>query len=609
MTDIKAPNLSRNQRAIVLFFIYGIVLIAATFLAYGLRFDFVIPIEHQLHIRKIWVWVWLLKIAALAMVGQFSSLLSFFSVPDLKRLGLGMGVVTAGLLMMWNINDYFHQMSRGAIILDGMASFLGLSMTRLGFRLVRQGGGSADRGEKTIVGIVGAGELGASLAQDLRLKTDMVPVAFFDDEPRKNGTQIHGIPVVGNIKELKQENLYLIEEIIIAQPGLSAGRINEILNMLSEQKIRCRTIPSLSQLASGQVMTAVRPIEIGDVLGREPVDFGEKNLDGFYAGKRIMITGAGGSIGSELSRQLGRLNPGHILLVDKSEENLFKIHSEINSTALVTPVLLDIQARQKMAAILEEYRPEIIFHAAAYKHVDMLERQPSVAIQNNVLATHSLAELAKEKNVDRFVLISTDKAVEPSSIMGATKRLAEQFIEGHAINSARTKYMSVRFGNVLGSSGSVIPIFQGQIDKGGPVTVRGREVSRYFMSIPEAAGLVLRGASTGENGDQFILDMGEPVRILDLAKQMIELSGKIVGEDIVIEYTDLLPGEKEHEELHSANERLLDTSHPKIKRVEAQTLSDSEWEKLQSGLLQLDLSDDPSAVSFLKENIPNFKSE
>ena len=236
----------------------------------------------------------------------------------------------------------------------------------------------------------------------------------------------------------------------------------------------------------------------------------------------------------------------------------------------------------------------------------MLERQPSVAVQNNVLATHSLAELAKEKKVDHFVLISTDKAVEPSSIMGATKRLAEQFIEGHAMKSARTKYMSVRFGNVLGSSGSVIPIFQGQIDKGGPVTVRGREVSRYFMSIPEAAGLVLSGASTGENGDQFILDMGEPVRILDLAKQMIELSGKKLGEDIVIEYTDLLPGEKEHEELHSANERLLDTSHPKIKRVESKPLSASEWEQLQMGLLQLDSSDDPSAESFLKENIPNF---
>ena len=609
MTDIKSPKLTRNQRAIVLFFIYGIVLIAATFLAYGLRFDFAIPIEHQLHIRKIWIWVWLLKITALAIVGQFSSLLSFFSIPDLKRLGLGMGVVTAGLLMMWNINDVFHQMSRGAIILDGMASFLGLSMTRLGFRLVRQGGDAANRGEKTIVGIVGAGELGASLVQDLRLKTDMVPVAFFDDEPRKKGTQIHGIPVVGNIKELKQENLYLIEEIIIAQPGLSAGRITEILNLLSEQKIRCRTIPSLSQLASGQVVTAVRPIEIGDVLGREPVNFVEKNLDGFYAGKRIMITGAGGSIGSELSRQLGRLNPGHILLVDKSEENLFKINSEIDSTAQVNPVLLDIQARQKMAAILEEYCPEIIFHAAAYKHVDMLERQPSVAVQNNVLATHSLAELAKEKKVDHFVLISTDKAVEPSSIMGATKRLAEQFIEGHAMGSVRTKYMSVRFGNVLGSSGSVIPIFQGQIDKGGPLTVRGSETSRYFMSIPEAAGLVLSGASTGKNGDQFILDMGEPVRILDLAKQMIELSGKKLGEDIVIEYTDLLPGEKEHEELHSANERLLDTSHPKIKRVESKPLSASEWEQLQMGLLQLDPSDDPSAESFLKENIPNFRSE
>jgi FlaA1/EpsC-like NDP-sugar epimerase len=609
MIDLKSPNLTRTQRAIVLFFIYSIVLVAATFLAYGLRFDFAVPIEHQLHIQKIWFWVWLLKIVALAAAGQFSSLLSFFSIPDLKRLSLGIGGVTAGLLVLWNVNDLIHQMSRGAIILDGMASFLGLSMTRLAFRLVRQGGDVGNDGAKTVVGIVGAGELGAALAQDLRLKTDMIPVAFFDDEPRKKGTQIHGIPVVGNIMELKQENLFLIEEIIIAQPSLAASRISEILDLLRGQKIRCRTIPSLSQLASGQVVTAVRPIDIGDVLGREPVNFVVQNLDGFYAGKRLMITGAGGSIGSELSRQLGRLNPEQIVLIDKSEENLFKIHSELNSSANVTPVLLDIQSKEKSVTILEEYRPEIIFHAAAYKHVDMLERQPSVAIQNNVLATHSLAAAAKEKKVDYFVLISTDKAVEPTSIMGATKRLAEQLIEGHAMKSDSTKYMSVRFGNVLGSSGSVIPIFQRQIDKGGPVTVRGSETSRYFMSIPEAVGLVLSGASIGQNGDQFILDMGEPVRILDLAKQMIELSGKTLGEDIEIEYTDLLAGEKEHEDLHSAKECLLNTSHPKIKRVESKPLSASEWEQLQMGLLQLDPSDDPSAVSFLKENIPNFRSE
>ena len=322
-----------------------------------------------------------------------------------------------------------------------------------------------------------------------------------------------------------------------------------------------------------------------------------------------MITGAGGSIGSELSRQLGRLNPKQIVLIDKSEENLFKIHSELNSIANVTPVLSDIQSKEKSATILEEYRPEIIFHAAAYKHVDMLERQPSVAIQNNVLATHSLAASAKEKKVDYFVLISTDKAVEPTSIMGATKRLAEQLIEGHAMKCTGTKYMSVRFGNVLGSSGSVIPIFQRQINKGGPVTVRGRETSRYFMSIPEAVGLVLSGTSIGQNGDQFILDMGDPVRILDLAKQMVRLSGKTLGEDIAIEYMDLLPGEKEHENLHSANERLLNTSHPKIKRVESKPLSASQWEQLQMRLLRLDLSDDTLVLDFLKENIPNFKPE
>ncbi len=327
-------------------------------------------------------------------------------------------------------------------------------------------------------------------------------------------------------------------------PSAPGARVREVLALLDELGLRCRTVPSMSQLAVGDMVTALRPVEIADVLGRESVDLGTETVREFLDGKTVLVTGAGGSIGSELCRQLAQLGPSKLVLVERSEFQLFEIHSEIEGAIKAVPELIDVQDTPAMEAAFERYSPDVIFHAAAFKHVSMMERQPAVAIRNNVLATDRLAVAAAEHGVGRFILISTDKAVAPSSVMGATKALAERVLQGHAMAGGGTRFITVRFGNVLGSSGSVVPIFQRQIELGGPVTVTDAAVTRFFMSIPEAAGLVLRSAAMGEGGDRFILDMGEPVRIAELAEDMIRLTGREPGTDIAIEFIGLAPGRK-----------------------------------------------------------------
>jgi FlaA1/EpsC-like NDP-sugar epimerase len=608
MSLLQPPNLSRGQRFAVLLVLYLAVLSAATWVAYGLRFDFAVPLNHQRHVIEIWVWVWASKLLALAVAGQFSSLLSFFSLPDLKRLGLALGVVTLGLFGQWYAVDVVGEMSRGVIVLDGILSFLGLASCRLGFRLVRQGAGSRDVQQAgTCVAIVGAGEVGAALARELQTKATMRPVVFFDDAKRKHGTQIHGVPVAGAVENLREANALEVDEVIIAMPSAPGARVREVLALLDELGLRCRTVPSMSQLAVGDMVTALRPVEIADVLGRESVDLGTETVREFLDGKTVLVTGAGGSIGSELCRQLAQLGPSKLILVERSEFQLFEIHSEIEGAIKAVPELIDVQDTPAMEAAFERYSPDVIFHAAAFKHVSMMERQPAVAIRNNILATDRLAAAAAKHGVGRFILISTDKAVAPSSVMGATKALAERVLQGHALAGGGTRFITVRFGNVLGSSGSVVPIFQRQIELGGPVTVTDESVTRFFMSIPEAAGLVLRSAAMGEGGDRFILDMGEPVRIAELAEDMIRLTGREPGTDIAIEFIGLRPGEKLHEELHSAAEQLADTEHTKIQRITGAALTAADWEMLETALQRGGELDDAAARAWLRELLPEYE--
>lgn len=568
-------NLKPIWRLLVLLCLYAGTLWAAGALAIELRFDFLVPPEYEAYA---WYWsaVVMVKLLLLQRFGQFSGLLSYFSIPDFRRIVYAMGIA-AGILL---VARFFMPLElfappRGVILMDYVLSVGSLTLLRLGFRMVREGALNG-RGHTHIrrVAVFGAGDVGAQLALELSNKRGLglKPVAFFDDDPTKVGNSVHGVPVLGAPEAILEQKARLeLDEAIIAMPSATARRVGEVVRLCHRVGLRCETVPSLSQLATGRVrVSQLREVDIEDLLGRDPVRLDTENIRVLLAAKTVLVTGAGGSIGSELCRQIAAFAPQRLLLVEQSEGQLFVVEQELielGHAAMIVPLVADILDEARMTAILQRYRPAVIFHAAAHKHVPMMEAQPGEALKNNTLGTARLAELALAQGVDRFVLISTDKAINPTSVMGASKRLAEIFLQAlHASAPERTRFMAVRFGNVLGSSGSVVPIFKRQIAAGGPVTVTHPEVTRYFMTIPEAVGLVLQSAALGSGGEIFVLDMGEPVRIVDLARQLIELSGLRPEEDIEIRFTGLRPGEKMFEEISHNQEHLTPTAHPKIRR-------------------------------------------
>jgi FlaA1/EpsC-like NDP-sugar epimerase len=459
------------------------------------------------------------------------------------------------------------------ILIDGALCVLGISGLRLGFRQIRlQARVQATSQPVQRVGIIGAGDTGAMLVSDLLDKPNLglLPVAFFDDF-RPPNRLVHGVEVVGRPDQLAEFQAKLqLDEIIIAMPSAPAKRIREIALLVRAAGLKCRTVPALDELVTGRVsVSTLRPIQIQDLLGRAPVVINASAVRDMIAGQVVMVTGAGGSIGSELCRQILSFGPAALLLVERSEPQLFAIEQELHAAPngdAIVPLIGDVTHQGRMHEIFRRFRPHMVFHAAAHKHVPLMEAQPSEAIRNNIFGTALVAKLAMENAVERFVLISTDKAVNPTSAMGASKRFAELYLQSLAAQDSATKFMAVRFGNVLGSSGSVVPTFTRQIAAGGPVTVTHPAMARFFMTIPEAVTLVLQSAALGEGGDIFVLDMGKPVKIADLARQMIELSGLRPGEDIEIVYTGLRPGEKLYEELSHSLESVVPTAHPKIMR-------------------------------------------
>jgi FlaA1/EpsC-like NDP-sugar epimerase len=438
----------------------------------------------------------------------------------------------------------------------------------------------------TRVVLIGAGHAGIMAARELtnRASTGLRVVGFLDDDSTKQGAVISGIPVLGPIDHLRSlVRRSRVDEAIITIANAPREQIARIVRLCDEVKIPKRIIPALHEILSGAVSIAsLRPVQIEDLLGREVVQLDAASIRGFIAGKRVMVTGAGGSIGSEMVRQLLGFGPAELLLVERSEFALYEIHRELRAkktAAPAVPVVADMGDDARMGHVFARHRPEVVIHAAAYKHVPLMEANESEAILNNVLGTRRLAELAGQAGVEVFVLISTDKAVNPTSVMGASKRLAELCVQELGTRHPATRFLAVRFGNVLGSTGSVIPLFREQIQRGGPVTVTHPEMQRYFMTIPEAAQLVLQAAALGQGGEIFVLDMGQPVRIADLARDMIRLSGLQPDVDIRIEFTGLRPGEKMFEELHADAEQAERTRHPmifigKIPRYTAQQVED-----------------------------------
>ena len=567
----------RVLRLVALMCVYGAGLGLSIFFAYQLRFDFNVPDNIAYDMFAVCALTVAVQLVCLFLFHQFDGLLTYFSTPDLRRLLSACSVSTLVIMALRFAIGVIIAPPRGVIVIDFILSIAAIGALRLSFRVLRHFVYDQTRpvpAKVRRIGVVGAGDCGAVLVKEL-LRSPWLglrPVAFFDDNYRRR-CGIHGLPVVGRperIEELKDK--LRLDEVVIAMPSASPRRYQEILQVVNRAGLSCRTVPSLDQLAAGRVtITNLRPLDIHDLLGRPPVEISHESVRAIIEGRTVIVTGAGGSIGSELCRQILPHQPAALIMLERSEPQLFVIeqelrtHPSLNGTSLV-PVIADISRPERLQQIFHRFRPHAVFHAAAHKHVPLMELQPEEAIYNNVCGTALLADVAVEHAVETFVFISSDKAVNPSNVMGATKRLGEIYLHTLAKRQSGTKFMAVRFGNVLGSSGSVVPTFARQIDVGGPITVTHPEITRYFMTIPEAVSLVLQSSVFGNSGDIFVLDMGTPVRIADLAKKMIALAGLKPG-DIEIKFTGLRPGEKLYEELSQDVEAVVATLHPKIARL------------------------------------------
>lgn len=601
-----------------LLIIYTVELAASLWFAYELRFDFMVEPRHQQERLFVLSWLVPLELLLLGLFHQLRSLLGYFSTPDLARMFHALTLSTLIAFAAWFVWGAGFAPPRGVIVVNFVFALVGLTGVRLAMRTLRESLTTSKKGDSRRhrrVAIIGAGDCGAVLAHELALKPGygLIPVAFFDDDRRKWNSRVHDVPVLGAPERLLEPEMRAdFHEAIIAMPSAPARRVGEIVRILREIRLPGRTVPSMDQLALGQVkVSQLRNIEIADLLGREKVELETESIRQILENQVVLVTGAGGSIGSELCRQIATYLPRQLLLVERSEPALFQIEQELINlgyASRIVPLVADIHDHDRMRSIFARFRPAVLFHAAAHKHVPMMESQPGEAVVNNSLGTAELADLALEFAVDRFVLISTDKAINPTSVMGATKRLAEMYIQGlSALHPNRTKFIAVRFGNVLGSSGSVIPVFQKQIAEGGPVKVTHPEMTRYFMTIPEASMLVLQSAMQGAGGEIFVLDMGQPVRILDLARQMIELSGLKPDEDIRIEFIGARPGEKLFEEITHKGENFVPTAHAKIFRFIAQPVDLPEFRKtLQTLRKHVHEMDSLEVKKLLQQAIPDY---
>ena len=555
------------------------VMASAFALAYLLRFDFHVPARevrpalYQLPV------VLLAQFGALYLCGVYSFIWRYIGISEVKAFlyaallsaapVISLRVGLPETLQPWRV-------PLSVIFIDTVLAFVGLLGIRVLRRILyekleRKGKGkvSADCRKRPVL-LVGAGRAGVMTAREIaqRGDLDLEVKGFVDDNPSKRGAIIQGVKVVGGTADLPRLVAeYGIDHVVISIAHTSRKEFKRILDICESVPVKVRVIPGIFEILNGRVnVSRIRDVQIEDLLGREPVRLDEKNLADFLTGKVVMVTGAGGSIGSELARQVVRFKPEKLILVERAEPALFEIDKELDVAhpgVQVIPVIGDVGDEKRMKTVFAIHTPQVVLHAAAHKHVPMMEFNPGEAVKNNVLATRLIGELAGRCGVETFVLISTDKAVRPTSVMGASKRVAElvtQWLDKHY----QTRFVAVRFGNVIGSAGSVIPIFREQIRKGGPVTVTHPEMKRYFMTIPEASQLVLQAGAMGEGGEIFVLDMGEPISIRELAEETITLCGLKPYEEIAIEFTGVRPGEKLFEELETTGERVLKTRHPKI---------------------------------------------
>jgi FlaA1/EpsC-like NDP-sugar epimerase len=523
-----------------------------------------------------------IKLTFFGLFKQYRGWWRYVGISDLIGITAASLVSTVVIVVLWFIllntasvrrSWYFENIaaiSQGVFMADLFATVLFLAGLRMAIRLYHEEFRTVEGGRLKRFIIVGAGNAGEALLREIHRMSPAAydVIGFIDDDQVRQGLSIHGIPVLGTVDQLpkicKERN---IEEIAIAMPSATHQQLRRVIQICEGTKIRFRTVPSLIDIASGKFsVSQIRDVDISDLLGREAVQLDLDLIAAFLTGKAVLVTGAGGSIGSEMCRQICNFKPKLLLLVEQAENPLFYIEGELRkhfpNTAL-EGLICDITDKARVDQIFEKYRPQVVIHAAAHKHVPLMESNPGEAVKNNVVGTRVVADAADRYGTSNFVMISTDKAVNPTSVMGSSKRIAEMYIQD-LNRTSHTDFVTVRFGNVLASEGSVVPIFKKQIAEGGPVTITHPEMKRYFMTIPEASQLVLQAAAMGKGGEIFVLDMGEPVRIVDLARELITLSGFRPGEDIEMVYTGPRAGEKLFEELSIDGENMQPTRHPKI---------------------------------------------
>jgi FlaA1/EpsC-like NDP-sugar epimerase len=594
-----------------------LIVISAFFLAFIVRFDLSVPQPYWPRISALLPALLGIKLLVFWRIGLFKGWWRYVSMPDLVQILKGNLIATL-LFVGYAVFVYrLEQIPRSVLVLDGVFCFMFMGGVRFATRAFRENylpGGLGDSDNKNRVLVVGAGESGQSIVREVRsnprLNTEVV--GFVDDDPVKRGGLFQGIQVLGKHVDLEcVVRDYDIAEVIIAIPSATGCQIRSIVHCCQQAAVKFKILPGVGDLINGSVsVQQLRDVKLEDLLGRKPISLDQAQISNYLQDKRVLVTGAGGSIGSEICRQVARFNPEKIILFENAETPLFLIEKELSETCPdihIVPIIGDVRNRSRVNVIFDEQMPEVVFHAAAYKHVPMMESNPAEAINNNVQGTRLLADAADKFGVKNFVMVSTDKAVRPTNVMGASKRVAELYVQSLALQS-RTHFVTTRFGNVLGSNGSVIPTFKEQIKNGGPVTVTHPEVTRFFMTIPEASQLVLQAGSMGQGGEIYLFDMGESVKIVALAEELIRLSGLQPHEDIEIVYTGLRPGEKLYEELLLDEEGALPTHHEKI-CVAGSAPPDREEliQKLDNLLAAAKALDLPGVRAGLQDIVPEYR--
>lgn len=602
------------MRRSILFFLDIILITLAYFLTFELRFEFFVPSVFIELLKSTFVYIVIIKIILYTFFGLYNSLWRYVSIDELFKLIIA---TTLGNVIIYLFNIGFDLgIPRSIILIDWIITIFLTGGLRLSYRVVRRAYQSINRDEDDLqrVMIIGAGDAGSMIVRELKnlINIHYKPVVIVDDDPMKQNSTLYGVPIRKGMNDIPSlVNEFNINEIIVAIPSLGNEKLAQIVKIAQTTHCKVKTLPGINEIINDQVsIKNVRDVSIEDLLGREEIKLKIDEISSYLENRIVLVTGAGGSIGSELCRQIIKFKPRKLVLLDIYENSVYDLQQELlhlYKDLDLEVVIASVRDKDRILDVFKNYNPEIVFHAAAHKHVPLMENNPQEAIKNNIFGTLKVAQCAHEINVKRFVLISTDKAVNPTNVMGATKRVAELIIQ--AMNQiSDTEFVAVRFGNVLGSNGSVIPLFKRQIAYGGPITITHPDITRYFMTIPEAARLVLQAGAIAAGGEIFVLDMGKPVKIIDLAKQLIMLSGLEPDVDISIIYTGIRPGEKLYEELLLSEEG---TSETKQKGIFIAKPSTIDFEELMQKIMmfEADIETKADIIEHLKVLVPTYKAE